>query len=50
MTNSRPAKGPERFLTYHKIINSIIDLVKQTSGPIIEIGPGSGALPKWAIG
>ena len=24
--------------------NSIIDLVKQTSGPIIEIGPGSGAL------
>src|SRR5699024_9635241 len=31
-------------LTDHKIINSIIDLVKQTSGPIIEIGPGSGAL------
>ena len=34
----------QNFLTNHKIINSIIDLVKQTSGPIIEIGPGSGAL------
>src|SRR5699024_4085180 len=34
----------QNFLTDHKIINSIIDLVKQTSGPIIEIGPGSGAL------
>lgn len=33
----------QNFLTNHKIINSIIDLVKQTSGPIIEIGPGSGA-------
>src|SRR5699024_894035 len=32
------------ILTDHKIINSIIDLVKQTSGPIIEIGPRSGAL------
>ena len=30
----------QNFLTNHKIINSIIDLVKQTSGPIIEIGPG----------
>ena len=27
----------QNFLTNHKIINSIIDLVKQTSGPIIEI-------------
>ena len=34
----------QNFLTDHKIINSIVDLVKQTSGPIIEIGPGSGAL------
>ena len=34
----------QNFLTDHKFINSIIDLVKQTSGPIIEIGPGSGAL------
>src|SRR5699024_2221214 len=34
----------QNFLTDHKIINSIIDLVKQTSGPIIEIGPGSRAL------
>src|SRR5699024_10773846 len=34
----------QNFLTDHKIINSIIDLVKQTSDPIIEIGPGSGAL------
>src|SRR5699024_7458381 len=34
----------QNFLTDHKIINSIIDLVKQTSGPIIEIGPGSGTL------
>ena len=34
----------QNFLTNHKFINSIIDLVKQTSGPIIEIGPGSGAL------
>ena len=33
----------QNFLTDHKFINSIIDLVKQTSGPIIEIGPGSGA-------
>ena len=31
----------QNFLTDHKFINSIIDLVKQTSGPIIEIGPGS---------
>src|SRR5699024_12854701 len=34
----------QNFLTDHKIINSIIDLVKQTSDPIIEIDPGSGAL------
>ena len=34
----------QNFLTDHKIINSIVDLVKQSSGPIIEIGPGSGAL------
>src|SRR5699024_4515112 len=34
----------QNFLTDHKIINSIIDLVKQTSGPILESGPGSGAL------
>src|SRR5699024_12253841 len=34
----------QNFLTDHKIINSIIDLVKQTSGHIIEIGPGSGAI------
>src|SRR5699024_12232688 len=34
----------QNFLTDHKISNSIIDLVKQTSGPIIELGPGSGAL------
>src|SRR5699024_984262 len=34
----------QNFLTDPKIINSIIDLVKQTSCPIIEIGPGSGAL------
>ena len=26
----------QNFLTDHKFINSIIDLVKQTSGPIIE--------------
>ncbi len=26
----------QNFLTNHKIINSIIDLVKQTSGPIID--------------
>lgn len=38
----------QNFLTNHKIINSIIDLVKQTSGPIIEIGPGSGpSLTRW---
>src|SRR5699024_3577673 len=34
----------QNFLTDHKIINSIIDLEKQTSGPIVRIGPGSGAL------
>src|SRR5699024_9419864 len=34
----------QNFLTDHKIINSIIDLVKQTSAPIMEIGRGSGAL------
>lgn len=28
----------QNFLTNHKIINSIIDLVKQTSGPIGVIG------------
>ncbi len=27
----------QNFLTNHKIINSIIDLVKQTSGPVVEI-------------
>src|SRR5699024_12403588 len=45
----------QNFLTDPTIINSIIDLVNQTSGPIIEIGPGSGALTHpmaylgWAI-
>src|SRR5699024_12267056 len=42
--HGRHEKG-QNFLTEHKIINSNIDLVKQNSGPIIEIGPGSGALP-----
>src|SRR5699024_8092245 len=34
----------QNVLTDHKIIHSIIDLVKQTSGPIIEIGPGTDVL------
>lgn len=40
----------QNFLTNHKIINSIIDLVKQTSGPIIEIGLslfGVGGSVRW---
>lgn len=34
----------QNFLTDHKITRQIIDLVSETSGPIIEIGPGRGAL------
>src|SRR5699024_5359945 len=34
----------QNFLTDHKIINSIIDLVNQPSRPSMEIGPGRGAL------
>src|SRR5699024_6592234 len=34
----------QNFLTDHKIINSIIDLVKQTSSPIMKIGPEGGPL------
>ncbi len=29
---------------FHKVDDGVDDLVEQTSGPIIEIGPGSGAL------
>src|SRR5699024_9880511 len=35
----------QNFLTDHKLITSIIDLVKQPSGPIMEMEPGSGPLP-----
>ena len=35
----------QNFLTNHKIINSIIDLVKQTSGPIMVKSDGVVFLP-----
>lgn len=34
----------QNFLTDRKITRQIIDLVSETAGPIIEIGPGRGAL------
>ncbi|AKK05164.1 dimethyladenosine transferase (rRNA methylation) [Corynebacterium mustelae] len=34
----------QNFLTDHKTINTFVDVVAQTTGPIVEIGPGRGAL------
>ncbi|WP_286954180.1 MULTISPECIES: 23S ribosomal RNA methyltransferase Erm [Corynebacterium] len=34
----------QNFLVDQKVIADIIDLVKKTSGPIVEIGPGGGAI------
>ena len=34
----------QNFLTDHTIIDQIVDLVAASTGPIIEIGPGRGAL------
>lgn len=34
----------QNFLIDQKVIADIIDLVKKTSGPIVEIGPGGGAI------
>jgi 23S rRNA (adenine-N6)-dimethyltransferase len=42
----------QNFLTNRATIDTIVDLVATTDGPIIEIGPGSGALtvPMQALG
>ncbi|HIY24099.1 MAG TPA: 23S ribosomal RNA methyltransferase Erm [Candidatus Brachybacterium merdigallinarum] len=36
----------QNFLTDHRLIARIIDLVARTDGPIVEIGPGHGALTR----
>lgn len=41
--NGRHEHG-QNFLVDRSIINKIIDLVAATTGPILEIGPGDGAL------
>lgn len=42
----------QNFLTDPRTIRRVIDLVRETSGPILEIGPGEGALtrPLLALG
>lgn len=34
----------QNFLTDRRIIDTVVDLVSRTAGPIVEIGPGDGAL------
>ncbi|MFR9750539.1 23S rRNA (adenine(2058)-N(6))-methyltransferase Erm(46) [Nocardia sp. 004] len=34
----------QNFLTDRKTVDTIVDLVSRTDGPIVEIGPGGGAL------
>ncbi|RJQ80279.1 23S ribosomal RNA methyltransferase Erm [Pseudonocardiaceae bacterium YIM PH 21723] len=41
--NGRHEHG-QNFLTDHRTIARVVDLVADTYGPILEIGPGSGAL------
>ena len=41
----------QNFLTNHKIINSIIDLVKQTSGPSLRSDQEAvPSLTRWLLG
>lgn len=42
----------QNFLTDRRTITHVVDLVSRTEGPIVEIGPGSGALtlPMAALG
>lgn len=42
-THGRHEHG-QNFLTDHRSIRSVVDLVARTHGPVLEIGPGDGAL------
>ena len=44
-TDGRHENG-QNFLTDRRVVRQIVDLVAETSGPILEIGPGRGALTK----
>lgn len=41
--NGRHELG-QNFLTDRRVIDTVVRLVRRTEGPIVEIGPGSGAL------